>query len=459
MPRLFLTAALFAAAPAFAGNPIVPDVGLTDPHISIFGDRAYVYASHDASPKSSYYIMNDWWAWSSSDLVEWKLECVLKPEDTYLKRPLKECWATFCVTKNNKYYWYFSAGPTNIGVVVGDTPSGPWKDPIGKPLVSDKVTPIAERDPDILMDDDGKAYMVFGHVDYYLVRLADDMVSLAEKPRLLSVDFKINENGKGSLSDKPSLHKRNGVYYLSWAGFYAMSDNPYGPYKYKGTVVVPEKIAPEFECSAARKKNSYPSKAAYPQNYDRHGNFFTWHNQWFYTCNDRSGPNANGYFRNAIITYVHYRDNGEIAPVRIDAIGVGQYDAAQARIEAEDFFASEKAEVREIPGDNFEMRGLRDGSTLTYPRVKNLPQDATLALRLSSATGGGTLEVREGSATGKLLGSLAIPATGGWDKYQTLPCPLKNAAGQTGLCFVFKGKDECARLDWWKVGAPDETSR
>jgi hypothetical protein len=45
-----------------------------------------------------------------------------------------------------------------------------------------------------------------------------------------------------------------------------------------------------------------------------------------------------------------------------------------------------------------------------------------------------------------------VPATGGWNQYQTILCPLKNAAGTTSLCLVFKGgKEELVRLDWWKV--------
>jgi hypothetical protein len=49
---IFAVAAIlsFVAPLVRADNPIVPNVGLTDPHVSIFGDRAYLYASHDASP-------------------------------------------------------------------------------------------------------------------------------------------------------------------------------------------------------------------------------------------------------------------------------------------------------------------------------------------------------------------------------------------------------------------------
>jgi arabinoxylan arabinofuranohydrolase len=398
------------------------------------------------------------------------MESVLKPEDTYLKKSLKSCWATSGVTKNNKYYWYLSVGTTNIGVVVGDSPAGPWTNPLGKPLIDETMTPAPERDPEIFMDDDGKAYIIFGAGKYYVARLNEDMISLAETPRNISLapgsippsapkktsdqPLTPEEVEKEKLSapymkpgrfdDKPSLHKRNGIYYLSYGSWYAMSENIYGPYNFKGSVLDAKKIAPEFSYANMKKPR--------PMDFDRHGNFFTWKNQWYYTCNDQSQPGRTSYWRDSIITYVHYKDNGEMVPVRIDAIGVGQYDAAQGRIEAEDFFEMHDAEKREC-ADGFEVRGLRNGSRLVYPKVRNLPQNATLSLHVANGQAKGVkLEIREGGATGKLLGTSAIPATDGWDKYQTIDCTLKNEAGKKDLCFVVKGdQSESLRLDWWKA--------
>ena len=51
--------------------------------------------------------------------------------------------------------------------------------------------------------------------------------------------------GKDITDDKPSLHKHGGLYYLSWRGFYAVSENVYGPYEYRGTVLSPESVAPD----------------------------------------------------------------------------------------------------------------------------------------------------------------------------------------------------------------------
>ena len=426
------------------GNPVIPGIGLADPHGVIYGDRLYVYASHDFSAESKGFVTKDWWVWSTADLVHWKKEGILKPEATFIKAPSNTCWAGFGASKNGKYYWYFSAGPREVGVVMADSPAGPWKDPLGKPLVPKGSVATEARDPDILLDDDGKAYMVFGAFHYFVARLNDDMISLAEKPRPLKLDREFGPSGEGKTADKPSLHKRNGIYYLSWSSFYATGTNVYGPYTYKGSVIDPEKVTPEF-----RRKGDiqYGINGIWK---DRHGNFFTWHNQWYYATNDKSQAGRSPYFRDCCLSYVHYLDNGDIAPIRLDKIGVGQYDAEQPRIEAEDFFAMEKAEVKECPAGGFEVRGLQVGSHLVYPNVKNMKQNATLTLSVASAhKAGAELEVREGGPKGKLLGACDIPNTGGWDRFQTVACRLKNNPGTNSLCLTPKGGDgELVRLDW-----------
>jgi glucose/arabinose dehydrogenase/PKD repeat protein len=65
---------------------------------------------------------------------------------------------------------------------------------------------------------------------------------------------------------------------------------------------------------------------------------------------------------------------------------------------------------------------------------------ASVSARVSSGGAGGTLEVRAGSPTGTLLGSTAVPNTGGWDTFTTVTTPLSGApAGTTQLFLVFTG--------------------
>ena len=424
---------------ARASNPLVPGIGLTDGHGVVFADRVYLYATHDVKPNSKKFVMTNWWVWSSADLVNWKQEGTLDPKDTFIGKPFSDCWATFGVTKNNKYYWYFSAGREQIGVVVGDSPSGPWRDPLKKPLVPVGFVPTQARDPDILMDDDDTAYMVFGTFAYFIVRLNDDMISLSEKPRPVNLDQKFGPYGAGKTDDKPSLHKRNGIFYLSWASFYAMSTNVYGPYTYKGSVIEPENVTREFRVDLTGKTSLW---------HDRHGNFFTWHHQWYYVCNDESQLGTDNHFRDCCLSYVHFRDNGEMAPIRLDQIGVGQYDAAQPRIEAEDYFDLEQAEVRECPGGGFEVRGLKNESFLVYPNVMNLKANSPCALRIAASSAGGAIEIHENNPKGALLGTCKVPATG--DAFQTVTTTLKNRPGTNNLCLVIKGHaDDSLRLDWF----------
>ena len=305
-----------------AKNPIIPNKGANDPHIRIIDGKAYLSASHDKSADSKKFIMEDWWLWSSEDLVNWKLEYTLKPEETYIGEPFEGCWATDIVKRNGKWYWYFSERNQQAGVMVGDSPSGPWKDPLGKPLLSEEMTPTDEYDMGIIQDEAGEYYIVFGVWDYYIAKLNEDMISLAEKPRKIDIynpHGPYNLDGKNTekpTDDKPFIHFYNGNFYLSWGCFYAMANNVYGPYKYKGSIIEQESFAPGYDAP------TWPT--GFKQG--RHGSFFEWHNQWYFAYCDIS-QTGNRYFRDTFISYVHYKPNGEIALSRVDGIGVGRYDA------------------------------------------------------------------------------------------------------------------------------------
>lgn len=421
---------------ASAENPIVVGKGLTDPAPRVYNDKIYLYATHDASPNSKNFTMNDWWVWSSDDLVSWKYESTLKPEDIYWGKPSASCWATDGISSHGKYYFYFSCGAEELGVVEGDTPVGPWTDTLHKPFVAAKSTPTAARDPAIFQQPDGTTYAVFGCWRYFIAKLNPDMITLAEEPRELELDQKMGPYGAGKTDDKPYLHFYNGKYYLSWGCFYAMSDNLYGPYTYKGCVITKETTVPEFQRDLV---------------HDRHGAFFEFHHQWYFACNDKSWPGTSWLFRDTVISYVHYHDDGTIAPVRLDRVGVGQYDG-QRVIEAEDYFDAEGAMPRESAGASggFELRGIHDGSHVEYPRVMNLPAHTTISLQYSTnAKAATTVEVHEGKPGGPLLGTCKLPDTGGWMNYRMVSTSLGNTAGTRDICLVFHGdSDEGPHLDW-----------
>lgn len=287
--------------------------GVTDPHIKIFGNRAYLYASHDYSPQNDRFIMRDWQIWSSADLLKWDLECTLKPEDTYIGRAIDGCWATDAVERDGLYYWAFSevdedSGLHQVGMVVGDTPTGPWKDVLGKPLLQDNCANTAVYDPCFFKEDDGEVYILFGVWDYYIAKMSADMRGLATVPERISIINPQGPYGSGKTDDKVYLHKRNGIYYLSWGSYYATSRALQGPYTFKGCFFQPENIEQRFL------KSTWP----HGPTQGRHGSFFEWDGQWYFTYCEMAFS-GNRYYRDFWVSYAEFDDNGDIRTVKVDS--------------------------------------------------------------------------------------------------------------------------------------------
>ena len=172
---------------------IIPHQGVCDPHPHVWNGKVWLFTSHDRGPGNPIYRNDDWRLFSSDDLVNWKLEYTLRPEDTYLGRD-EECYATDGAYRNGKYYFYFSDQQRSTGVAVSENgPAGPYKDALGKPLLPPWFVDTASYDPTVFIDDDENKtpYILFGYTvigkDYYIARLNDDMISLAEEPRKIDI--------------------------------------------------------------------------------------------------------------------------------------------------------------------------------------------------------------------------------------------------------------------------------
>ncbi|MBR9908820.1 MAG: family 43 glycosylhydrolase [Gammaproteobacteria bacterium] len=416
-----LTGFLCVSGAVWAGNPMVPDVGMADPHIRIFNGKAYLYSTRDSDDKAKRFTMPDWHVWSSDDLIHWQHETTILPTQTYMGESTS-CWATDAVEKNGNFYFYFSNGNVDTGVMVAHSPVGPFQDALGKPLLASDLMDTKEYDPSVLIDDSGDAYIIFGHhrdteQDHYfaIAKLNEDMVSLAEYPKEVKFTGTVDVL-KGN--DKPTLHKRNGIYYLSAGSHYAMSDDIYGPYR----------------------KTGNSGNGAYGLSPRAHGNYFDWNNQSFHTwCHFHLGKEVARY-RESYITYLHYKDNGEMVDdvAFLDAhfaTGVGQYDASWDKIEAEWYMAAAGCNKVDLGDEGFQVVLTKPGAYLYYPNIADTPANVTLSLRAASKAGG-SFEVRENTIDGSLLGTCDIPATGGPEIYKDSICTLKNSAGKKNIYFV-----------------------
>ncbi|MFC5828313.1 ThuA domain-containing protein [Nonomuraea insulae] len=78
-----------------------------------------------------------------------------------------------------------------------------------------------------------------------------------------------------------------------------------------------------------------------------------------------------------------------------------------------------------------------NGDWAGYSQV-NTANAKGFSARVSSGGAGGTVQIRSGSATGALLGTVAVPVTGGWESFQTVTTTLTGSASGP-LFLVFTG--------------------
>jgi arabinoxylan arabinofuranohydrolase len=177
---LLILGSLLAALVASGANPLVTNIFTADPTGRVFGDRLYVYTSHDEAD-ATYWDMVDWRLLSTTDLKTWKDHgSIFRVKD--FSWATRWAWAPDCVQANGKYYLFLPVDRTKIGVAVGDRPEGPFKDAIGKALLDNAVLPDAGAepiDPAVLLDDDGQAYLYFGCRQAMVVKLKPSLTELA----------------------------------------------------------------------------------------------------------------------------------------------------------------------------------------------------------------------------------------------------------------------------------------
>lgn len=234
----------------FTGNPIVRDKFTADPAPLVYDGRLYLYVGHDefyegqdSASGGKEFNITEWLCYSTDDMKNWTDHgAVLSPAD--FKWAVGEAWASQVVEKDGKFYYYTTVQGGEpyvgkaVGVAVGDSPVGPFVDAIGKPLVSDDMTDNGKRgwwndiDPTVLIDGD-EAWLCWGNGTCFLAKL---------KPNMIELDGDIKVVDVPNYVEGPWLHKRNGIYYLTYASFgngsetisYATAPSMAGPWTPQG---------------------------------------------------------------------------------------------------------------------------------------------------------------------------------------------------------------------------------
>ena len=337
LTSLGIAGALLGGAAARAENPIVPG-WYADPEIRVFDGQYWIYPTYsdhaevpDVSERfnerqaklreqkalrPSYYIQTFFNAFSSPDLVNWtKHSHVLDVEN--VEWAAYAVWAPSAIEKDGKYYLFFGANDIQsddqlggIGVAVADSPAGPFKDAIGKPLVDAFHNGAQPIDQFVFRDKDGQHYLYYGGWKHCNVaRLGDDLTSI--EPFADGTMFK--EITPPGYVEGSFMVEREGVYYLMWSegGWtgpdyrvaYAMGPSPTGPFEPKGVIL-------EQDFSIARGAGHH-SVVNVPGTDD-----------WYIAYHRRPLGDDKGEHRQIAIDRMHFNEDGTIAPVKMTNEGV-----------------------------------------------------------------------------------------------------------------------------------------
>lgn len=306
-PQL-LTAVLLSllAHPAHADNPIIKDRFTADPAALVYDGRVYLYTGRDdAEPGAKKFLMSQWCCFSSDDMVAWKDEgtpLTIKAFDW----ASHDAWASQVIERDGKFYWYApmwpkAGGGFAIGVAVSDSPTGPFKDAIGKPLITNDMTRQVDItwddiDPSVFIDDDGQAYLFWGNRRCKMVRL---------KPNMIELDGEITAVDLPKFEEAPWIHKYKDRYYLSYASelpekiAYATADRITGPYEFQGII-----------------------NDVIPGAHTNHQSIIEFKDCWFFFYHTASLPGGEDKRRSVCVEEMFYEPDGKIRPITQDSNGV-----------------------------------------------------------------------------------------------------------------------------------------
>jgi beta-xylosidase len=201
-----------------------------DPQIAAFGGKFYIYPTTDGFAN---WASPSFHAFSSSDLVAWQDAGVILDLGPDVSWADDRAWAPSIALKGDTYYFYFSAN-VQIGVARSSSPTGPFVDALGHPLIATGEFGGQSIDPYVFTDDDGRSYLYFGSSSAggHVVELDADMISLKGTPAAITVS---------GFQEGSVAFKRNGIYYFMWSEgdtrsadydvAYGTGSSPLGPFK------------------------------------------------------------------------------------------------------------------------------------------------------------------------------------------------------------------------------------
>jgi sugar phosphate isomerase/epimerase len=313
-------------------QPLVSHIYTADPSAHVFNDRIYIYPSHDIDAgtkeddEGGHFDMKDYHI-LSMDKVGGKVTdhgVALDIKDVPWAG--RQMWAPDAVWKNGTFYLYFPVKDKEdifrIGVATSKKPEGPFK------AEPNPIKGSYSIDPSVFKDKDGQVYMYFGGIwggqlqrwkdNQYqgksdnpkkgeiarlprVVKMSTDLKSFAEEVKEVKIlDEKGNlfmeDNNEKRFFEASWVHKYKGKYYFSYSTgdthniCYAIGDNPYGPFTYKGILLKPV------------------------QGWTNHHSIIQQHGKWYLFYHDVQ-LSGKTHLRNVKVTELKYNADGTIQTI------------------------------------------------------------------------------------------------------------------------------------------------
>ena len=437
---MLLSLALIIMHGLHAQNPIVRNQFSADPSARVFGDKVYVFPSHDilateGKGRLKWFCMEDYHVFSSSNLTDWTDHGVIVTQNKvpWVRPNSYSMWAPDCIERNGKYFFYFPTSPKDtttygrgftVGVAVADKPEGPYT-PAATP-----ITGVHGIDPNVFIDKDGQAYLYWSAGNIYGAKL---------KANMLELDSKVDTLGalptKG-LKEGPYLFERNGIYYLTYPHVenkterleYAIGDNPLGPFKFAGVIM-------DESASGC---------------WTNHHSFINFRNQWYLFYHDRDYSPGFDKLRSIRADSLFFNADGTIKKVIPTLRGIGVTDAKK-EIQVDRYTAINKegASIDFIDTTNrflgWKTVFTKPGAWIQYNTVDFGKKALKTVLINAISENGGTLQIRTGSTDGNIVAEVQIPKSSEWKL--TKAAVVKVPKGIQNLFITLKD-DKQVSVDW-----------
>ncbi|MBO4591099.1 MAG: family 43 glycosylhydrolase [Eubacterium sp.] len=319
-------------------NPYLPSWEyIPDGEPYVFGDRIYVYGSHDIFD-GQVFCLGDYVCYSApvNDLGNWRYEGVIYKKTDDPENPD----GTMClyapdvtVGPDGRYYLYYVLDKISVvSVAVCDTPAGKYEF-LGFVHYKDG-TRLGERpgdepqfDPGVLTED-GKTYLYTGfcargdksRTGSMLTVLGEDMLTIEEEP--IFVVPGVENKDRGTFVDHEffeasSIRKRGDKYYFIYSSIvmhelcYATADDPRGPFTYGGVIVSNADIGIDTY-KPANKPSMYGA--------NNHGSIVEIEGQWYIFYHRHT--NGTWYSRQGCAEKIEFLEDGSIPQVEITSCGL-----------------------------------------------------------------------------------------------------------------------------------------